>query len=118
MLTLHTISWTIGLVLFFVAYMLYKLTTKKKLAMIFHMVLRVLFVLILISGSVLTYQWLNAGVVNPGPFVIKGIMGLALIGLMEVMLQGIKNKEVRKVRWLLFIAALGIVFFYGYVVIK
>ncbi|KSU84797.1 DUF1516 family protein [Fictibacillus enclensis] len=116
MLHFHVFSWAAALVLFFLTYTLYK-RKNKKISRILHMILRLLYITTIFSGGMLIYQWIQAGAVNMGPLIIKGILGLAVIGLFEVMLLGAKRNEDKKSRWITLILALALVFYYGYSVL-
>ncbi|MGG1571842.1 DUF1516 family protein [Fictibacillus sp. NRS-1165] len=116
MLHLHVFSWSIALVLFFVTYSLYT-RKNKKISKILHIILRLLYIVTFFTGVSLIYLWIKAGAVNLGPLIVKAVLGLAVIGLMEVMLNSIKRNEPKKTRWITFILALALVFYYGYSVL-
>ncbi|MDR7071953.1 YisL family protein [Fictibacillus barbaricus] len=117
MIHVHVTSWFLGLVFFVVTYMLYKKNAGKK-AKIFHMITRVLYLVILATGGHMFANYLmDAGIVNKGPIIIKGILGITLIGLMEIILVQRKRGEVRIMNWVFFFITFLLVLFYGYVVI-
>jgi uncharacterized membrane protein SirB2 len=117
MIHAHVTSWFLALVLFFIAYMLYKKDAEKK-AKILHMITRVLYLAILATGGHIFAGYLmDPGITNNGPIIVKGILGLAVIALMEIILIKRKRGEVRPLQWVLFFIALLLVFYYGYVVL-
>ncbi|UZJ77446.1 DUF1516 family protein [Fictibacillus sp. KU28468] len=116
MLHMHVFSWGMALILFFVTYSLYKIKNKK-ISKILHMILRLLYVTTIFSGAALIYLWIQASAVNIGPLIVKGVLGLAVIGQMELMLYGEKRNELKKTRWITFVLALALVFYYGYSVL-
>ncbi|GGB59171.1 YisL family protein [Fictibacillus barbaricus] len=117
MIHAHVTSWFLGLVLFFVTYMLYKKNAEKK-SKIFHMILRVLYLAILATGGHLLAGYLtDPGIVNKGPIIIKGTLGIIMIGLMEIILVQKKRGEGRLLNWVFFWVSLLLVLFYGYAVL-
>lgn len=113
----HVTSWFLALILFFVSYMLYKKSAGKK-AKIFHMILRVLYLAILATGGHMLAGYLtDPSIVKQGPIIIKGILGLAVIGLMEIILVQKKRGEGRLLNWVFFWVSLLLVLFYGYAVL-
>lgn len=116
MIHVHVTSWFLALILFFVTYMLYKKCRKK--SKIFHMILRVLYLAVLATGGHILASYLtDPGIVNKGPLIIKGTLGLVLIGLMEIILVQRKRGEGRMLNWVFFWVSLILVLFYGYAVI-
>ncbi|MDM5316843.1 YisL family protein [Fictibacillus sp. b24] len=117
MIHVHVTSWFLALILFFVTYMLYKKNAEKK-SKIFHMILRVLYLAVLATGGHILASYLtDPGIVNKGPLIIKGTLGLVLIGLMEIILVQRKRGEGRMLNWVFFWVSLILVLFYGYAVI-
>jgi hypothetical protein len=117
MIHAHVTSWLLALILFFVTYMLYKKNAGKK-AKIFHMILRVLYLAILATGGhMLAGYLLDPGIVNQGPLIIKGTLGVVMIGLMEIILVQRKRGEGRVLNWVFFFITLLLLLFYGYSVI-
>jgi hypothetical protein len=97
--------------------MLYKKNSGKK-AKIFHMIVRVLYLAILATGGhMLAGYLMDPSIVNQGPLIIKGILGLCVIGLMEIILVQRKRGEVRLMNWVFFWVTLLLVFYYGYSVL-
>lgn len=74
MIHFHIFSWLVTIILFFVVYM--KVTNKPV-----HMVLRLFMVFTLISGFVIFVQAMG---INGMLYGIKFILGLAVLGLIEV----------------------------------
>ena len=117
MIDAHVTSWFLALILFFVTYMLYKKNAGKK-SKILHMILRVLYLAILATGGHMLAGYLtDPGIVNQGPIIIKGTLGVVLIGLMEIILVQRKRGESRLLNWVFFWITLLLVLFYGYSVL-
>jgi hypothetical protein len=117
MIHAHVTSWFLAFILFFITYMLYKKEAGKK-AKIFHMIARVLYLAILATGGhMLAGYVLDPGIVNKGPIIVKGILGLVMIGLMEIILKQIKRGEGRLLNWVFFWITFILVLFYGYAVL-
>ncbi|WP_090776409.1 YisL family protein [Shouchella lonarensis] len=74
----HEGAWFIFAVLFFAAY-LFALFRKYKVSKVFHMILRLFYVIMLVSGIGMI---IHLGF--PYFFVIKGILAVTMIGFMEV----------------------------------
>lgn len=70
----HILSWLVTIVLFFVVYMKY---TNKPL----HMALRLFMLLTLISGAIVFFQAMG---INGMLYGIKFILGLLVLGLIEM----------------------------------
>jgi peptidoglycan/LPS O-acetylase OafA/YrhL len=115
MLHMHVSSWTIGIILFIVTYFLIK-KGKAKPQKITHMILRLFYILIIVTGvtivSLVTAEW-----GFPSEYVVKTILGLLVIGMMEMILVKAKKGIKSTLYWLLLVLSLILVFFYGYVVL-
>lgn len=102
---LHITTWVIALVLFFVA----ALASKSKGI---HMALRLFYILIIITGGALFIEGMgyNMGM----DYGIKFILGILVIGMMEmVLVRKAKNKPTT-VFWVLFAIFLFAVLYYGF----
>ncbi|MBS2968311.1 YisL family protein [Metabacillus sp. KIGAM252] len=109
MIHLHITSWILGLVLFFAAYFLHTSGSAKPFKIV-HMILRVFYILIIISGVTVL---LSVSVLN-AEYIIKGLSGLWLIASMEMILVRLnKGKPVRGF-WIQFIIALVLVLLLGW----
>ncbi|WP_026675505.1 DUF1516 family protein [Alkalihalobacterium bogoriense] len=97
----HAGSWAITLLLFFIAYLLI-VTNKDKAGKIVHMILRLFYVIMIVTGGWLLFAWYLSELT----FIIKALLALALIYFMEVILTRAKKKNLdRKVKmyhWLQF----------------
>ncbi|GGE50266.1 UPF0344 protein [Pullulanibacillus camelliae] len=111
----HVGFWTLGLIVFVLTFILY-IIGKNKPAKILHMILRLLYILIFITGVVMVSKWYGGD--KFGWPTLKGIFGLLVIAMMEMIL--IKtNKRVSTVfYWLILIISLAGVFYIGYGVLK
>lgn len=111
----HVSSWSIALILFFIAFLL-ESTNRKKAAKIIQMVLRVFYILILITGISLLFI-----LKFPLAFVIKAFLAIWLIYSMEMILvrqsKGLLVGKSKTVFWLQFIISLVLVLLIGYHVI-
>ncbi|MFC7371739.1 YisL family protein [Fictibacillus iocasae] len=110
----HVTSWFLAVVLFVIAYMLYKKGDQKK-SKIFHMIARLMYLLIIATGGKMLFDYLtDPTIVNRGPLIIKMILGLSVIGLMEIILVQ-KKRGVTKLRnWAFFWITFLLTLYYGW----
>ncbi|MGO4888548.1 DUF1516 family protein [Anaerobacillus sp. MEB173] len=108
----HVLTWFLALVFFIVSYFLFK-AGKQKGQRITHMILRLMFILVFLSGGSLVFA-LGFSVSS----IIKGVLAIWLLSLMELILvKSVKGKISGGYYWIQFIIALVAVFYYGYIVI-
>lgn len=107
----HVGFWTLALILFIVSYLFQK-AGKQTVQKIFHMILRLDFIAVIITGVKLVSVYYGAGVY--GWPTVKGLFGLLLVTMMELILtRGSKNKSTG-VLWILLLIAIIAVFYIGY----
>ena len=105
----HIFTWVVGIILFLVAAVMANGTKGKKIT---HMIARLFYVLILISGILLfmTSMSFDMGAL----YGIKFLLGFITIGLMEmVLVRSEKNKSVTMF-WILFFVFLFATMFLGF----
>ncbi|MDE5412480.1 YisL family protein [Alkalihalobacterium chitinilyticum] len=110
----HSSSWAITVLLFFIAYFLIK-ANKEKGAKIVHMILRLFYVIMVLTGIGLLIQWNFAFT-----FVLKGILAISLIYFMEMILVRTKKDALAgkgPYYWIMFVATLVLVVLIGFNVI-
>jgi uncharacterized membrane protein SirB2 len=112
MLQLHVLSWSIGIPVFLLSFICLALN-QKKAHKVLQMVARLFFVLILISGIILL-----ASVGFAGLALLKGILGIVLMGLMEMLVSRRRNGKPTGVFWILFFVVLGVILYIGFDVLK
>lgn len=78
---LHITTWVVALILLFVSYSLYSSGSAKG-AKITHMILRLFYILIILTGAELFVRFANWN----GEYAGKMILGIITIGLMEMLL--------------------------------
>lgn len=100
---LHITTWVIGIILFFVTYSLLKKGSPK--AKMMHMITRVFYILIFLSGGML--------ISNFGVYAQKMIVGLLVICFMELVLVRTKKHKSTGIVWTLFILAFVYVLYLG-----
>ncbi|SDC78142.1 Protein of unknown function [Terribacillus halophilus] len=114
MILTHIIGWGLGLLLFFIALVLYS-EKKKKQATIPHMILRLDYLLILYTGFVLLWRYFDEdGSSFTVQAIIKGIAGLIVIVCMEMILVKLKKEKSAKAWWIIFFIALVITLLLGF----
>jgi uncharacterized membrane protein len=97
----HITTWVVAIILFFVANSLFKSGKEKQLKIV-HMVLRLFYVLIIVTGIIIV-----SGVYQlSGEYIGKIILGILTIGMMEMVLVKSKKGKPTKVFWILFFVAL------------
>ena len=107
MIHMHITAWVLGLLLFFVAYSMYTAGRKGKGV---HMVLRLMYILIIVSGFML-YMGVSGMHMLYG---LKMLAGLLVIGGMEMVLVKTSKKKPTGVVWTLFIISLIAVLSLGF----
>ncbi len=77
----HVGAWEVAFVLLIVGYILYR-AGKQRIAKVLHMILRLMAVIILVSGAWMLFQFRAAEPL----YYVKGLLGFLTIGLMEMAL--------------------------------
>jgi preprotein translocase subunit YajC len=109
---IHVTLWTILLILFIASFVMLR-GNKEKGQKITHMILRLFYILVLLSGLHLVAALYHFSSLA----VIKGLIGLLVIVSMElVLVRGKKGKNITP-SLLLLIVSLVLVFYFGYVVL-
>ncbi|MFD2368632.1 DUF1516 family protein [Brevibacillus sp. GCM10020057] len=88
LLKAHVGSWEVAFILLIVGYILYRVG-KEKAAKGLHMLLRLLLVIILVTGATMLFQF-HAGDVY---YYIKGALAIVAFGLMEMCLGRARRQE-------------------------
>ncbi|HSJ37880.1 MAG TPA: YisL family protein [Planococcus sp. (in: firmicutes)] len=105
---LHITTWVIAIVLFFAAAFMNPASKGRKIV---HMVLRLFYVLVIITGLALFIAHSSFDAMQYG---LKFLFGLLTIGMMEmVLVRGKKQKSVT-LFWILFAVFLLASLFYGF----
>ena len=108
---LHMTTWVVGLVLFFIAAF-----SAKKLTGV-HMTLRVVYILIIISGTALFLEYRDMiASMNDGSgmtYDMKFMFGILLIGFMEMVLVRKNKGKSTAIVWALFAVSLIAVLYLG-----
>jgi Protein of unknown function (DUF1516) len=103
----HITSWFIAIILFFIAVSSQRSGSSK--ARIMQMVLRLFYIFTVITGVLLLHSISSISTL----YIIKTIVGLWLIGAMEMVLSGMKKGKSTKAAWIQWIVALVLVLFLG-----
>jgi hypothetical protein len=109
MIHAHMTAWFLALVLFFVAYGLHK-SGKEKGSKIVQMILRVFYVLILITGFMLLFSIDTISLM----YVLKAAVGLWIIAMLEMILIRTKKNEKASILWIQFVVAVLLVLYLGF----
>lgn len=105
---LHITTWVIAILLFLAAAFMNPESKGRKIV---HMVLRLFYVLVIITGLALFIAHSSFDAMQYG---LKFLFGLLTIGMMEmVLVRGKKGKSVTMF-WILFAVFLVITMFYGF----
>lgn len=102
---LHVTSWVVALILFFVA----AFASKSKGI---HMVLRLFYVLAIITGGALFIEAMDYGMGMQ--YGIKFLLGLLVIGMMEMILVRQAKNKPTTMFWVLFVIFLFGVLYMGF----
>jgi hypothetical protein len=104
----HIFTWVVGIILFLVAAVLADGSKGKKIT---HMIARLFYVLIVVSGFLLFLNWSSQDAALYG---VKFLLGLVTIGMMEmVLVRSSKGKKVTTF-WILFFVFLFATMFLGF----
>lgn len=105
---LHITMWVVGIVLFLVAAFMHRVSKGRKIV---HMITRLIYVLIIITGLTLFIEHSSYDAMLYG---LKFLFGLLTIGMMEmVLVRGKKQKPVT-LFWALFAVFLLVTLFLGF----
>jgi uncharacterized membrane protein SirB2 len=105
MVHMHITTWVVALILFFIAASMNKSDDAKGFKIV-HMILRVFYVLIVISGF---------GLIGSafGVYWLKAIIGIIVIGMMEMILVRSKKGKSTGALWAVFVIAFLAVLYMG-----
>lgn len=109
MIHAHMTAWFLAIVLFFVSLGLHK-SGKEKGSKIVQMVLRVVYLLILLTGLMLLLSLDSISLT----YILKAAVGLWVISLLELILIRTKKNEKASILWIQFIVALLLVLYLGF----
>lgn len=101
---LHVTTWVVAVVLFLVA----AVGIKPKVV---HMILRLFYILALITGGALFFEYRSAFGFE---YDIKFLLGILVIAMMEMILVRQKKNKPTTVFWVLFAIFLFAVLYYGF----
>lgn len=105
----HALSWVFAFVLFFITIGLHK-AGKHKLVKIVQMVLRLFYMIIIITGILLLMSIDKISFL----YILKTAVGIWVIGTLEFILTRMMKDKLTKVFWVQFIISVVIVFYLGY----
>ena len=105
---LHITTWVVGIVLFLVAAFMNRESKGRKIV---HMILRLFYILILITGLALFIEWSSSDAMQYG---MKFLFGLLTIGMMEMVLVRSKKQKSVTLFWVLFAVFLFVTLFFGF----
>ncbi len=105
---LHITTWVVAVILFLVAAFMHRDSKGRKIV---HMVLRLFYVLIIITGLTLFIEWSSS---DPMTYGIKLLLGLLTIGMMEMVLIRSKKQKPVTMFWALFVLFLLATMFIGF----
>ena len=105
---LHITTWVIGIVLFLVAAFMNRDSKGRKIV---HMILRLFYILIIITGLALFIEWSSSDAMQYG---LKFLFGLLTIGMMEMVLVRSKKQKPVTLFWVLFAVFLFVTMFFGF----
>lgn len=107
---LHIGSFIIAFILFFVTIALHK-SGNKKGEKIVSMILRLFYLVIIVSGAILL---IKAFSIDPVDYTLKTLFGIIVIGFMEMVLARMNKGKKAALFWLLLIISVIIVTYLGY----
>ena len=108
----HITAWAIGIILFFVAYAMYR--NKNSKAKMVHMITRLMYIIIVITGFLLYQSIMKTAAGNIHMWYgIKMLVGLWVIGAMEMILIRTNKGKNANAGWIQFVIALLVVLYLG-----
>ncbi|WP_416151208.1 YisL family protein [Salipaludibacillus sp. HK11] len=78
----HIFTWVVAVILFIVAVVLFKNGMAKQMKIV-HMVLRLFYILIIITGGILFFEFAS---IDHMMYGLKTVLGIVLIGFSEMVL--------------------------------
>jgi uncharacterized membrane protein SirB2 len=108
----HMTAWFLALILFFVAIFLQK-GGKEKGAKIVKMILRVLYLMILGTGFMLLFKYDNLGSELGLQYILKVVLGIGVIGLLEMVLAKTMKRKPTGVFWIALVVVLAATIYLG-----
>lgn len=105
---LHITTWVVAIILFLVAAFMQRDSKGRKIT---HMVLRLFYILIIITGLTLFIEWSSS---DPMLYGIKFLLGILTIGMMEMVLVRSKKQKPVTMFWALFAVFLFATMFIGF----
>lgn len=106
---LHITSWVVGIILFFVAVFLVNGSKGQKIT---HMVLRLVYVFVILTGVALFMVGMDSDMGMLYGFKFLG--GILIIGMMEMILVRMKKQKPTTMFWVLLFVLLFITMFLGF----
>lgn len=110
MIHAHVTAWVLALILFFVALSLHK-NGKAKGFKILQMVLRVFYIIIIVTGIGLLLKVSHITAL----YVLKAVCGLWLVGLFEMILSRVSKNRRTSIFWAQFVVVFLLVLYLGFV---
>ncbi len=108
MIHFHIFTWVVGIILFLVAAVMANGSKGRKIV---HMSSRLFYVLILVTGIIMFFDYSS---MDPALYGVKFLLGLVTIGLMEmVLVRSSKEKKVTTL-WIFFFIFLFATMFLGF----
>ncbi|WP_376717852.1 YisL family protein [Brevibacillus aydinogluensis] len=84
----HVGGWEVAFILLIVGYILFRLG-KEKVGNIVHMFLRVMMVIVVVTGGWMLFKFHTGDVL----YYVKGLLGIVVFGLMEMALGRARRQE-------------------------
>ncbi|GGJ69352.1 YisL family protein [Virgibacillus salexigens] len=109
---MHITAWALGFILFAIAYVMYK-QGKMKPGKITHMILRLDYLFILYTGGSLITPYFNGSPLMPEA-IVKGLAGIWMIAIMEMLLVRLPKQKPLKGLWVQFVIAIIILLALGF----
>jgi uncharacterized membrane protein SirB2 len=109
----HMTAWFLALVLFLVAFFLQK-GGKEKGAKIVKMILRVVYLLIIATGLMLLFKYDNLGSELGLKYILKVILGIGIIGLLEMILAKMGKRKPTGAFWIALVVVFAATLYLGF----
>jgi hypothetical protein len=105
----HITTWVVALILFFVALGLHNRGNAKGFKIV-HMILRVFYILVILTGGML---FAGHQTLDPALYGVKALFGIIVIGLFEMILVRLKKGKKTNILWAILFISILVVLYLG-----
>lgn len=104
----HILAWVLAFGLFFVAIALHKAGKDKGLKIV-QMILRLFYLLIIVSGTIVLFSISNITFM----YILKAAVGIWIISILELILVRMTKQQSTRLYWAQFVVSFSLVLYLG-----